>query len=108
MSLVPMPSFVERSSTTASLALPLSGGAVTLIFKASPNQPTIWSRDDPGTTFTLRRAEGMGARIIMRCDPVVLAFEGAAESDALPAGRSPHGSAPSKRHPHEKTNPQND
>ena len=29
--------------------------AITLIFKASPNQPTIWSRGDRGTTFALSR-----------------------------------------------------
>jgi hypothetical protein len=28
---------------------------VTLIFRASPSQPTIWFREDPGTTFTLSR-----------------------------------------------------
>ena len=27
-----------------------------LIFKASPNHPTIWLRDDPGAAFTVRRA----------------------------------------------------
>ena len=34
---------------------PFSAGAITLIFKASPSQPTIWFREDPGTTFTLSR-----------------------------------------------------
>ena len=37
------------------VGLPFLGGAVTLIFKASPSHPTIWSRDDPGMTFTLSR-----------------------------------------------------
>ena len=43
------------------LAFPFSGGAVTLIFRASPSQPTISFRDDPGTAFTLRRVDGFGS-----------------------------------------------
>ena len=58
--IVGKPSRSASSDTTASLARRFSGGAVTLIFKASPSQPTIWSRDEPGTTFTERWAEGRG------------------------------------------------
>lgn len=47
-------------ATTASLARPFSGGAITLIFRAWPSQLMIWSRDEAGTTFTARRAEGVG------------------------------------------------
>jgi hypothetical protein len=40
---------------TASLARPVSGGAFTFTLSESPSQPTISSRDDPGTTFRIRR-----------------------------------------------------
>lgn len=60
--------------TTALLARPFSGGAVTLIFRASPSQPTIPSRDDPGITFTLRRADGSAAFPMVPYDPVSVRF----------------------------------
>ena len=42
-------------ATTASLARSYSGGAFTFTFSESPSQPTISSRDDPGTTLRLKR-----------------------------------------------------
>jgi len=41
------------NATTASLALPFSGFAVTRTFRESPSQPTTLVLDDPGTTLTL-------------------------------------------------------
>jgi hypothetical protein len=66
-----IPSFLDNSSTTASLALPRSGAAATLIFNASPSHPTIWSRDDPGTTLTVIRVEGWVGTVIGCVDPAV-------------------------------------
>ena len=97
---------------TASLARPFSGGAITLIFKASPSQPTILSRDDPGTTLTLRRTNGSGAFVTVPAIPYVFAFEGDSKSDSksdsLSARRRSQGTAPTKRHTHQKSRPQND
>ena len=42
-------------ATTASFARPFSGGAVTFALSDLPSQPTISSRDDPGTTLRLKR-----------------------------------------------------
>ena len=42
-----------------------NGGAATFIFRVSPSQPTIWSRDDPGTTFTAKRADGFGIAVMV-------------------------------------------
>jgi len=61
-------------ATTASLARPFWGGAVTLIFRASPSQPTTSSRVERGTTLILRRADGVGAFVTMPDDPVRVRF----------------------------------
>ena len=42
-------------ATAASLARPFSGGAFTFTLSASASAPTTSSRDDPGTTFRLKR-----------------------------------------------------
>jgi hypothetical protein len=42
--------------------------------RASPSQPTISSRDEPGTTFILRRADGLGSFSTMPCDPLSVRF----------------------------------
>lgn len=54
--------FLSQLLAATSLACPCSGGALALIFNDSPNQPTIWLREDPGTTFTLRWRIGQSAR----------------------------------------------
>lgn len=40
------------SFSMAAFALPCSGGALTRIFNSSPSQPTMQSRDEPGTALT--------------------------------------------------------
>jgi hypothetical protein len=53
VAMVMSPVLMPSLSVSNSLAFPCSGGAVPLIFKASPSQPTIRSREEPRTTFTL-------------------------------------------------------
>lgn len=50
---------VGQDGDDCQLAGPFLGNAITLIFRASPSQPTIWSRDDPGTTFAVMSAQGV-------------------------------------------------
>lgn len=42
------------------LAFPSSGGACSLTFNESASQPTIWSLEELGITFTLRMECVMG------------------------------------------------
>jgi hypothetical protein len=48
---------------TASLARPFSGGAFTFTLSESPSQPTISSRDDPGTTLRLSLPKGVALKL---------------------------------------------
>jgi hypothetical protein len=99
-------------SITASIARPFSSGAVMLIVRVSSSPPTILSRYEPGTTLTLRRAEGSGAFVTVPAIPKEFAFEGHSKSDSqfdsLFARRTPQEVAPRYWHPPSKHKPQKD
>ncbi len=55
-SLLGMANVSASNVATASFALPFSGFAVTRTFRKSPSQPSIFVREEPGTTLTFSNA----------------------------------------------------